>query len=145
MLALWVAQDGDTGGEVMVSERDIEKLKALGYSVEGAPWPNSRGDKTPREFQAYLGGNTWRHLVVPSYALSEAACWTACKAHVQSPEGMAATMDAACEWLGTRADLELVRHSKRRWSAWFVDTHDNHQGDGPSPAAAVSALLWKVP
>jgi hypothetical protein len=133
LLAVRVAHDEGTGGEVMVSDRDIEKLKALGYSVGPNPAKPYRKD----HFTASYKGEEFSDEFDFQVFNSEADAWAACKARAQSHEGMVATMDAACAWLGG----VIVRFSEGEWSAWRGETIVF----GPRPSTAVSALLWKVP
>lgn len=116
-----------------VSERDIEKMRDIGYHVDEEHLGD--GDKVAIADRGYHG--------MPATIMANgdddvADAWASCKAHAQSPEGMKATMADKVRWLHERWNyaIESSRHHGR---FRFGD------GEGDSPESAVDALFWKVP
>lgn len=107
-----------------MTPRDIEKLKALGYSFNS----NAAG------CYVLLNGS-----VVDHQGGDEP--WTVAQDHSQF-EGLKATMADKVRWLDTSVDI-YPDENRTTWVAQITSSYT--YGSGQSPEAAVDALFWKVP
>lgn len=133
----------------LVSEREIEKLKAIGLvqRLEDVVGPSD-----PQERVRWLA----RPRPIRQH---DPGTWDGLKEWAQSPEGLKATMAAKVRWLCAHKELGygLTVGGGRAIAARFVATYNNSDGYSPdyykqvatapcdSPEAAVDALFWKVP
>lgn len=136
-----------------MTPRDIEKLKAIGYTVRKVldlGWDGF----TPAANRA-IQEETWEDGGDigdgDDFFASEEAAWQGCLAHAQSPEGLKATMADKVRWLLANGETTFTGSGRFEMSG----PHDDgfhatcRQAIGifraDSPEAAVDALFWKVP
>lgn len=144
------------------SQREIEKLEALGYEVEIKPYavryryPHQR-DAT---WQSAIECNSkvrpeWSRSTEEALALA----WAACSEHARSPDGMRSTMADKVAWLTQNGpdwpSVEVcTEFGSEGPTGWFTaeqviyrngQAHEGIRENGASAEAAVDALFWSVP
>lgn len=107
-----------------LTARDIEKLKALGLRIQGAPQGPRQAEMTQAEMELQQ--------------------WADIKECVQS-SWLKATMADKVRWLNDQTSRAVIIEKVR--SRYQADAMLNPcvSADGDSPEAAVDALFWKVP
>jgi hypothetical protein len=128
-----------------VTQRDIEKLKAIGYTVVAVSDEPNSGQTLYQVRRRGLNYSGWGGQV------SEDAGWAACKVDAQSPWGAIATMTDKIRWLcrqvGPRGSAVVsiisVFGDDAKWNAALDQPAID--GTSDSPASAVDVLFWRVP
>lgn len=119
-----------------MTPRDIEKLKAIGFTVIHEPHTHP-SNQNYYQLKPAQGQPDGLHLVwVPTEELG----WEAHKRYVTSPDGMKATMADKIRFIG---DMEICQ-GLSGWTAFKGRGPDTESGEGDSTEAAVDALFWKV-
>lgn len=127
----------------MISERDTEKLKAIGYVIKVYKGAKTIDGRPIAEIDCIP---LMPPMVFSGDNVVERA-WAVCETHAKSA-GLKATMADKVRWLinNSASWVEICTGDEDRtfYEASLPDIYEK-DAQGGSPEAAVDALFWKVP